>query len=417
MRLPVEILHHIFSSLVSHQETLVACSQDPVLLPIVERHLYYHVNVFIGRRRSRSISDYALKPDLLSKRLSENPRILHYVRILQIDIAFDCLSEMGQLRKFAKTLLMFPLLECIMLRTFSGLQWSCPDFFRAALEDRLNLPTVRELHLTGSRDGDVSSLFEICKNIKSLSLLGTFEVYCLGVSTLPQLKSLDLSAYFISDPLRTWLKPHITELQSLKCASFGVGELPQLFEVCKGTLTTLEVDLTNTECKVHVSSDSHDANAETLDSIRYQIMNGDKEIADLPEIPSVPPNLQYLTIHSRVSLSYDNEENPVCGVSYLPAAAEIINLFITSKSLQHLVLDIDIDIIALSDFDKLYLSPLDELGTASASIERIDLYVRTGLTPPHDQLLSLLEDFTSIAEWNKRGILVIHLEESAPDWV
>ena len=114
------------------------------------------------------------------------------------------------------------------------------------------------------------------------------------------------------------------------------------------------------------------------------------------------------------------DDNPTSFLSYLPATAEIINLFISS--LQHLVLDININgISASSDLNEIDFSPLDDLGTASALIPRIDLYVRTGISVSalriRDQLLSTLEDYENIANLIKGGILVIHSEKSAPDWV
>ena len=256
MRLSVEILDHIFSFLVSHQETLIACSKDSLLSPIVERHLYYKVIVHIGRGQFNSNYVNAFKPNLLSKIVSENPRILRYVRILEIHVEFrssQSEAHMEVLDEFAKTLLMFPVLECIMLTSPPFLQdWHWPNVFRGALEDRLNLRTLKELHLTGSKDLPFTVL-ENCKNIEDLSLLGTFEAEGLvGVSTLPHLKSLNLSTRFISSSLLTWLKLHITELQSLKSASASMYELPELFGECSGTLNKLEVDLTDTDCKSRV---------------------------------------------------------------------------------------------------------------------------------------------------------------------
>ena len=89
MQLSVEILEHIFSFLISHRETLVACSKDPILSPIVERYLYHHVVVqLIGT------SDF--EPGHLSKLISENPRILYHVRILEIRVEFNFIAEQGE---------------------------------------------------------------------------------------------------------------------------------------------------------------------------------------------------------------------------------------------------------------------------------------------------------------------------------
>ncbi len=153
IQLSVEILDHIFSFLVSHRETLITCSKDRVLSPIVERHLYYHVIVHFGHETTDD-SNYAFKPDCLSKLISKNPRILYYVRILQIRVEFkDCPRRkhpyMKLLDEFANTLLMFPVLECIILTYSMDYDMEFPDVFQAALVDRLSCPTVKELHLEG----------------------------------------------------------------------------------------------------------------------------------------------------------------------------------------------------------------------------------------------------------------------------
>jgi len=189
MRLSVEILDLIFSFLVSHRESLIACSKEPVLSPIVGRHLYYHVIVRIGKRLTNS--NCAFEPEHLSKLVSENPRILNYVRILQIESDFSFPQRkytLQRLHEFAKTLLMFPLLECIML-TSENRVWHWSDAFRAALEDRLNLPTVKEIHFVGGKDFPFS-LLDACKHVKNLSLSGRFTKGRFCDSTPSQLKSL-----------------------------------------------------------------------------------------------------------------------------------------------------------------------------------------------------------------------------------
>jgi len=260
MRLSVEILDHIFSFLLSHREFLIACSKDPLLSPIIERHLYYHVTVHIRHPDSLANSKgRVLEPERVSQLVSENPRILNYVRILEIEPDFSSgrhrQSILRRLDKFANTLLMFPLLECIMLtsRKFERAIWYWSDAFQTALRDRLNLPTIKEIRFIGSKKFPFSFL-DACKHVKNLSLSGSFDAggrFCN--STLPRLKSLTLSAERISSSLLTWLKSHMNELQSLKCAFFSVEALPELLGVCSQTLTKLEVDLTNSGGKFSFS--------------------------------------------------------------------------------------------------------------------------------------------------------------------
>jgi hypothetical protein len=251
MNLSVEILDHIFSFLVSDRTTLIACSKDPVLSHIVERHLYYIITVgfdALGRGREHSDSDFTSAP--LSSFVSENPQILYHVRILRIRVALRYFSDI--LDQFATTLLMFPVLECIQLITPQSTRHDWPDVFRPALKDRLALPTLKEVHMVGRQDFRCS-LIDNCQNIENLLLSGSY----LGtecrpcISTFPQLRSLT-SLSSLHESFLASLKPHLKELRSLKCA---VKDLPELLEVCSRKLTMLDIDLFHTSCKLQPSSD------------------------------------------------------------------------------------------------------------------------------------------------------------------
>jgi hypothetical protein len=121
------------------------------------------------------------------------------------------------------------------------------------LEDRLNLPTVKELHLVGSKDLPFSML-DRCKTLKRLSLSGPFEaegqVCASTLSTLPQLKSLSLYSKSVSSSLLAWLRLHINELEALDYLLSSELALSQLFEVCSETLKDLDLDLVDTACKI-----------------------------------------------------------------------------------------------------------------------------------------------------------------------
>jgi len=102
------------------------------------------------------------------------------------------------------------------------------------------------------------------------------------------------------------------------------------------------------------------------------------------------------------------------------ASAEVINLFISPSSLQHLVLDIKVGLSTLSGLTKVDFSPLAVLGAVSLSIPRIDLYIHTGTLPSaltRAQLILSLEDNEDIVRSIKQGKLVIHPEKTAPDCV
>ena len=246
MQLPVEILDHIFGFLrVSHQETLLTCSKDPVLSLVVKKHLYYHIIVDTDDTiDSESRANYIFDPDCLLKLVSEDPRILHQVRILQIQVGFTPLD------KFSSTLLMFPVLECIRLIAPNGL-FTLYGLFRDALKDRLGLPTVREVHITGCPRFPFSILGN-GKNIESLSLSGyfnnaiPFSEFYTSSPPLPQLKTLRLFTPYI----HPWIKFHVNRLRSLKCCLSSGEDLSKLLRVCSETLKTLDLDIIHSQCKV-----------------------------------------------------------------------------------------------------------------------------------------------------------------------
>ena len=221
----------------------------------MSKDIYHHIQVHFGDRWLDR--DYSVEREDLSKLVSENPRIPYYVKILQIHVYLDHFPEdddLGlkeHLDEFAKTLLMFPVLECIMLNTSKKRICSWPDVFRAALEDRLNLPTLKEVHIVGNQESPCS-LIDNRKNITSLVLSGPFwEAERRSCdSALPQLKSLILLTRL---SFRPSVMTHIKELQSLKCAESSVDNLPKLLVVCSRTLKKLDIDLGYSRCKRFLS--------------------------------------------------------------------------------------------------------------------------------------------------------------------
>jgi hypothetical protein len=196
MKLSVELMDLIFSFLVMDRETLSACSEIPALSRIIERYLYHFLTVYFQPGTNPS------NPRVLSRFIFENPHIPQYVRVLRIQVLFqrddedDDLDIKQDLDTFAKTLLLFPFLERIKLTALNERLCSWPDVFRAALEDRLSLPTLKELHIVGNQDFPCS-LIDNRENIESLLVSGDFlsakRNVCISTeTTLPQLKSLAL---------------------------------------------------------------------------------------------------------------------------------------------------------------------------------------------------------------------------------
>ena len=242
MRVSLEILDLIFGFLIPHREALVACSKDQVLFPIVKRHLFYHVIVHLGSRYEKADSMYAFEPDRLSNLLSEDPRILNHIRILQIRFQGNpllCIRTLKmELDTFAETLIKFPVLECIILTSPRNSDWCfLSEAFRDALENCLSLPTVMEVHFANEIVLDLN-----CKN--NLVLSGY-----LGASTPGQFRSLqqfiplDPITRLKPDPLHCWAKSHVKELRSLRCVAPVAGGLSELLGVCSGTLNKLDIEI------------------------------------------------------------------------------------------------------------------------------------------------------------------------------
>ena len=97
--------------------------------------------------------------------------------------------------------------------------------------------------------------------------------------------------------------------------------------------------------------------------------------------------------------------------SDLSAAALIIDSFIPSSSLRHLILDVEIRLGELVwDIDDIDFSFLDILGIAAQSIPRIDLYVysHSADIPYRELWSSLVEGHEAMMRAIEDGILVIH---------
>ena len=84
-------------------------------------------------------------------------------------------------------------------------------------------------------------------------------------------------------------------------------------------------------------------------------------------------NLQRLTVRTQMDLCYSKMPTPEYHIqSWLPAAAEAINFFISSS--RHLVLDITIILVGISDLADIFLPDLTAFGAASLSVLALLLF-------------------------------------------
>jgi len=258
-RVPYDILDHIFSFLKPHRRDLVRCSKaHPIFSQIVERYQFHHIIIKTG------FSDFAfsLTPSDLLKHLTETPRIVNFVTILQIDFDSTSYREIPiehTLSEIASLMPRFPLLECIILSTRASFPDSLndlPQSFRKALEDCLRLPTLQEVHF-----GNISfrlSMLDNHANINYLSLSRPpeFEPEYLETS-YPQIKSLAFEGfkyYHRGDCFATWAKRHVTQLQSLKYDLSCHKMISYVLDVCSDTLENLYICITRNPREFKLSS-------------------------------------------------------------------------------------------------------------------------------------------------------------------
>ena len=197
----------------------------------------------------------AFDPVYVANRISDNHNIPCHVRILEIISSFgddpgDTLHRVKNLLKeLAKTLLMFPALESIMLIARRPTPiFNLPLVFRTALENRLNLPTMKELHVHDCCFP--ISILANSKYISHLSLSGFSTVHQNGESSLLRLKSLSLEIFNFTNSNLDGLKRPLHELRSLKYSDETLDILLDLIQVCRRTLNKLEIELTNYARKV-----------------------------------------------------------------------------------------------------------------------------------------------------------------------
>jgi len=132
----------------------------------------------------------------------------------------------------------------------------------------------------------------------------------------------------------------------------------------------------------------------------------------LPLSINLPSHLSNLTIRALIRFFPDsNDTDPYerCE-SFLSAAIEV---FKAAPSLCRITLEINVDLTDADPtvFDDVDLSPLTALADSPGSFRRIDLHFNLGWDYTLTELVSLLANYTGLAELMDQGVLVIHLNE------
>ena len=411
--LPFDVVEHILSFLESHPKALLACSKaHPILSQIVEKYWFRHITLRTGFTNFT----FSFTPSDMLRCLTETPRIVNYVAILEVEFIYDQDRDWmtPYLKEIASLLPMFPLLECIMLpsrRNDSALLWrDLPQNFRTAVENCLHLPTLQEVHV-----GDMSfplSTLDNHANINYLSLAGPPEIEPLHLEiTHPQIKSLALEGFQLHDSevFRTWAKRHILELRRLKY-DFSCPEIIlEVFKICGDTLEILYLYL-------HREGILRGSSSRLAQVWRSIAEFPETESSDLVDLSSLP-RLRHLTI--QIYFEWHNSGETM-RTTYLGTAIKILK---TASSLKQVQLTICIEIYVdpfesdanWEQIDDIDFSPLTFLTESLVCFPHVDLYIYTAkLRFTYAKMDSLLAKYEGLVKLIEQGVLVIHPDETAP---
>ena len=117
-------------------------------------------------------------------------------------------------------------------------------------------------------------------------------------------------------------------------------------------------------------------------------------------------HLHHLTIRADV---YQMQSADCC-VSTLAAAVDVLE---TISSLHRLTLEIVLDLVNETLF-KVDFARFLALLESSLTVHHIDLYVYWYGTSDHQKVVDLLADYHVMVDLAKRGVLVLHAQETIP---
>jgi len=247
---PPEILCEIFSFLTSEARVLLACSQaHPIFAQLLEPSLYAHVFVHNHEADDEDGRHLKLKLYQFSALLSDNPRILNYLRSLCVDL-FRFHADDGAMKEIT-TILPGLKLERIQL-TFSHdiVSWrTFPIAFHTAFVACISTSLMKEICFDKVYDIPLNS-FADCAGLKRLTLWG----YAIPPSNIsrkfPHLEALELSSWKLQirdhpHEFFSWLLTHARGLRSLTlitCKRHVIRMfLPRILAICATSLVNLSI--------------------------------------------------------------------------------------------------------------------------------------------------------------------------------
>jgi len=247
MMFPPEIFGEIFSFLTSEASVLVACSQaHPIFAQLIEPTLYAHVMVH-NHRANDDKHHLSFKPNQLSALLSDNPRIVNYLRSLCVDV-FQFGSDDEASKELIAILPGLKLERIRLTHSYGTNDWrSFPITFRTAFVACISTSSMKEIYLDNISEFPLSS-FADCAGLKRLTLFRMAVPLLDSSFNFPQLEVLKLSDWTMGGPcqdLFSWLLTHACRLRSLTLATYRddvmCAFLPRLVAICSTSLVNLSI--------------------------------------------------------------------------------------------------------------------------------------------------------------------------------
>ena len=247
LRLPPEILDHVFSFLKSDLSALKAsASAHSLLSKLVERHLYADITVC----NLEASDGHSFSSTQLLKLLSDNPHIANYVYGLHILLT----NRFGESSTMAPIFGQLPNLRRVILESHRFPWELLMKQFRCAFLECLRSPSIKEVSVWGLFGFPLSGLSN-CSGLKYLSVDDDCSHFDVTSNHLfPPLESLSVSNCRTLTGFVAWAKQgalRSLEFQATSRSYFS--DLPELLEACSGTLTSLVLGLHKTRQYILIS--------------------------------------------------------------------------------------------------------------------------------------------------------------------
>ena len=261
---PPEIFTEIFCFLASEPRILVTCSQaHPTFARLIEPTLYAHV---IVQNHDANLTDghhLKFKPNQLSTLLSDNPRILNYLRSLCVYVDLFPLYTDDEESKHIIAILAGLRLERIQLisaRTVGSCTTDWQHFpiqFRTAFVACISTSSMKDICLENVYNIPLGS-FADCAGLKRLKIWFHVAPLSNSSSNFPQLEVLELFDWAMdgrSPDFFSWALTHACGLHSLTLTtplmSVIRNFLPHFLGICSTSLVNLSICCTNTSESIY----------------------------------------------------------------------------------------------------------------------------------------------------------------------